>query len=118
MLSLLPLILMAVIVMGLSYLYWDLAVDQVRTWMDITSVMGWASTWLERMGLMNLKAVLPPLVIIFAVTPFVMIMALVAVSFMITPALFQIADFHTWTESWAVPCCKVWDGLCCPSLCP
>ena len=54
MLSLLPLILMAVIVMGLGYLYWDFAVDQVRTWMDITSVMGRASTWLERMGLMNL----------------------------------------------------------------
>jgi hypothetical protein len=39
------------------------------------------------MGLMNLKAVFAPLVIIFAVTPLVMIMALVAVSFMITPAL-------------------------------
>jgi MFS family permease len=87
MLSLLPLILMAVIVMGLGSLYWELAVNQVRTWMDVSSVMGWASTWLERMGLMNLKAVFAPLVIIFAVTPLVMIMALVAVSFMITPAL-------------------------------
>jgi hypothetical protein len=86
-LSLLPLILMAVIVMGLGSLYWELAVNQVRTWMDVSSVMGWASTWLERMGLMNLKAVFAPLVIIFAVTPLVMIMALVAVSFMITPAL-------------------------------
>jgi MFS family permease len=86
-LSLLPLILMAVIVMGLGAMYWDLAVNQVRMWMDATSVMGWASTWLERMGLLNLKAVLAPLFIIFAVTPLVMIMALVAVSFMITPAL-------------------------------
>lgn len=91
-LSLLPLILMAVIVMGLGAMYWELAVNQVRMWMDATSVMGWASTWLERMGLLNLKAVLAPLFIIFAVTPLVMIMALVAVSFMITPALVSLVS--------------------------
>jgi hypothetical protein len=91
-LSLLPLILMAVIVMGLGAMYWELAVNQVRLWMDATSVMGWASTWLERMGLLNLKAVLAPLFIIFAVTPLVMIMALVAVSFMITPALVSLVS--------------------------
>jgi hypothetical protein len=91
-LSLLPLILMAVIVMGLGAVYWELAVNQVRMWMDATSVMGWASTWLERMGLLNLKAVLAPLFIIFAVTPLVMIMALVAVSFMITPALVNLVS--------------------------
>ena len=67
-LSLLPLILMAVIVMGLGAMYWELAVNQVRLWLDATSVMGWASTWLERMGLLNLKAVLAPLFIIFAVS--------------------------------------------------
>jgi hypothetical protein len=87
MLSLLPLILMLVIVLGLGALYWELAVNQVRIWMDATSVMAWAWTWLERMGLMNLKAVVAPLVIILAVTPLVMIMVLVAVSFMMTPAL-------------------------------
>ncbi len=89
-LSLLPLILMVVIVMGLGALYWELAVSQVRAWIDASSVMGWASTWLERMGLLNLKAVIAPLIIIFAVTPLVMIMSLVAVSFMITPALVNL----------------------------
>ena len=33
-LSLLPLILMAVIVMGLGAMYWELAVSQVRAWID------------------------------------------------------------------------------------
>jgi hypothetical protein len=91
-LSLLPLILMAVIVMGLGAMYWELAVNQVRAWIDASSVMGWASTWLERMGLLNLKAVIAPLIIIFAVTPLVMIMSLVAVSFMITPALVNLVS--------------------------
>ena len=87
MLSLLPLILMAVIVTGLGAMYWDLAVDTVRTGMEAGPVMGWAWTWLERVGLLNLKTVLAPLVIILAVTPVVMIMSLLAVSFMMTPAL-------------------------------
>lgn len=91
-LSLLPLLLMAVIVMGLGALYWELAVDQVRIWMETASFMGWAWTWLERMGLMNLKSVVAPLVIILAVTPLVMIMVLVAVSFMMTPALVSMVS--------------------------
>ena len=89
-LSLLPLILMAVIVTGLGALYWDVALNHVRTWMEVSPVLAWGSTWLERMGLLNLKAVIAPLVIILAVTPVVMIMSLLAVSFMMTPALVNL----------------------------
>jgi hypothetical protein len=90
MLSLLPLILMAVIVTGLGALYWEQALSAVRTGMEAGPVMSWAWTWLERVGLMNLKAVLAPLVIILAVTPVVMVMSLLAVSFMMTPALVSL----------------------------
>lgn len=86
-LSVLPLILMMVIVLGLGSLYWELALDQVRMWMDASNLMGWAWAWLERMGLMNMKAVVASLVIILAITPLVMIMVLFAVSLMMTPAL-------------------------------
>ena len=90
MLSLLPLILMAVIVTGLGAMYWEEAVNTVRTGLEDSAALGWAWTWLERVGLMNLKAVLAPLVIILVVTPVVMIMSLLAVSFMMTPALVNL----------------------------
>jgi len=90
MLSLLPLILMAVIVTGLGFMYWDLAVDTVRTGMEGSPALGWAWTWLERVGLLSLKTVLAPFVIILAVTPVVMIMSLLAVSFTMTPALVSL----------------------------
>ena len=90
MLSLLPLILMAVIVTGLGAMYWEQALSAVRTGKEAGPVMSWAWTWLERVGLMNLKAVLAPLVIILAVTPLVMVMSLLAVSFMMTPALVSL----------------------------
>jgi hypothetical protein len=86
-LSLIPLLLMVVIVMGLGALYWDSALESVRDWMDVSSTLGWAWIWLERVGLLNLKSVVAPLVIIVAVTPLVVVMSLLAVSFMMTPAL-------------------------------
>jgi hypothetical protein len=89
-LSLLPLILMAVIVLGLGALYWDLALNGVRTWMESSSAMGWAWAWLERVGLISLRSVVAPLIIIMAVTPLVVVMSLLAVSFMMTPALVNV----------------------------
>lgn len=92
-LSLVPLILMMVIVMGLGALYWDAALQSVRVWMDASSTLDWAWLWLERMGLMSLKSVVPPLLLIVAVTPLVVVMSLLAVSFMMTPALVNmVAD--------------------------
>jgi hypothetical protein len=92
-LSLVPLALMMVIVLGLGALYWDAALQNVRLWMDASSTWDWAWIWLERVGLMSLKSVVPPLLIIFAVTPVVVVMSLLAVSFMMTPALVNmVAD--------------------------
>jgi len=89
-LSLVPLILMMVIVMGLGALYWDAALQSVRVWMEASSTLDWAWIWLERVGLMSLKSVVPPLLLIVAVTPLVVVMSLLAVSFMMTPALVSL----------------------------
>jgi hypothetical protein len=64
--------------------------ESIRTWIDASSAMNWAWVWLERVGLMSLKAVVAPLIIIVAVTPLVVVMSLLAVSFMMTPALVNL----------------------------
>jgi len=110
-LSLLPLILMAAIVTGLGALYWDLAVSSVRTWLELSPVLGWGSTWLERMGLLNLKAVLAPLVIIVAVTPVVMIMSLLAVSLMMTPTLVSMVGSRRFPQLALKHGGSIWQGL-------
>ena len=89
-LTLLPLLLMLIIVMGLGMVYWDAALESIRNWIDASSAMNWAWVWLERVGLMSLKAVVAPLIIIVAVTPLVVVMSLLAVSFMMTPALVNL----------------------------
>jgi hypothetical protein len=89
-LTLLPLLLMLVIVMGLGAVYWDAALESIRTWIDASTAMNWAWLWLERVGLMSLKAVVAPLIVVVAVTPLVVVMSLLAVSFMMTPALVNL----------------------------
>lgn len=89
-LSLLPLILMAITVLGLGFLYWEAALQWVRSLLEANSLWSWAWGWLDYVGLRNLKSVVAPLVVIFSITPLVVVMALLAVSFMMTPALVNL----------------------------
>jgi hypothetical protein len=89
-LSLLPLLLIVVVSWGLGYLYWDLAVNWVRTWLDASTWLEVVWRWIEGVGLPDLKTVVAPLLVIFSVTPLVVVASLLAVSFLMTPALTRL----------------------------
>jgi hypothetical protein len=89
-LSLLPLVLIVALSWGLGYLYWDLAVTWVRAWLDASSWLDVVWRWIEGIGLPDLKTVVAPLLVIFAVTPLVVVSSLLAVSFLMTPALTRL----------------------------
>jgi hypothetical protein len=86
-LSLLPLVLMVALSWLLGYLYWDAAIALVRTGLDASSWLDTVWRWLEGVGLPDLKAVVAPLVVIFLITPLVVVVCLVLVSWLMTPAL-------------------------------
>lgn len=86
-LSLLPLVLMGGLSLGLGYLYWDNALETVRLWLDASTLIGSISAWLQSMGLGNLKSALAPLIVIFAVTPLIVVLSLLVVALLMTPAL-------------------------------
>ena len=46
-LSFLPLVLMVALALGLGYLYWDLALDQVRTGLESVVAIRTLLDWLE-----------------------------------------------------------------------
>ncbi|MFT3665915.1 EI24 domain-containing protein [Piscinibacter sp.] len=89
-LSVLPLVLMVVVSLGLGYLYWDRTVDLVNAtlqgWPFVTSFF----TWLEGFGLGGFRSVLAPLIIVFLATPLIVVMALLAVSVLMTPAMLHL----------------------------
>ncbi len=86
-LSVLPLLLMAGLALGIGYLYWDLALDWVRAYVDASSLVSSFSDWLQGFGLAGLKSVLVPLIVIFSITPLIVMMSLLMVGVMMAPAL-------------------------------
>jgi len=86
-LSILPLILMTGLSLGLGYLYWDLALDWVRAALEASTLISSVSGWLQSLGLGGLKAVLVPLVVIFTVTPLIVVVSLLVVALLMAPAL-------------------------------
>ena len=86
-LSVLPLFLMVVLAWGASYWFWDLAVATVRGWIFESSLFAMVWQWFEVFGVGDLKSVIAPLVVIFGVTPLVVVLSLLAVSILMTPAL-------------------------------
>jgi hypothetical protein len=86
-LSFLPLVLMVALALGLGYYFWDAALEQVRVSLDSLTLVNSLWVWLQNMGAGRLKLVLAPLIVIFAVTPLIVVVSLLTVSLLMTPAL-------------------------------
>jgi hypothetical protein len=86
-LSFLPLVLIVALSLGLGYLYWQPAIDGVRAVLESSDLFSSFATWLQGMGLGNLLAVLAPLIVIFAVTPVIVLLSLIIVAVAMTPSL-------------------------------
>lgn len=89
-LSVFPLVLIVALSWLLGYWYWDIAVTWVRGWLDASSWLAVVWRWLEGIGLPDLKTVVAPLLVIFSVTPLVVVASLLAVSFLMTPSLTRL----------------------------
>ncbi|MCF8210166.1 MAG: EI24 domain-containing protein [Rhodoferax sp.] len=89
-LSLLPLGLVIGLTVGLGYFFWDPALDLVRSALDASSLLNSAWTWLEGMGMGQLKTVLAPLIVIFAVTPLIVVATLLLVAILMTPLVVDL----------------------------
>lgn len=89
-LSLLPLVLMVTAALGLGYLFWDAALDGVNQTLDSWELLTAFFQWLERFGLAGLKAALAPLIVVFLATPVIVIVALLVVATLMTPAMLSL----------------------------
>lgn len=89
-LSFLPLILMVVLTLGLGYWYWEAALEMVRGWLEATPIIKTLLDWMERIGAGAMKPVLAPLIVIFAVTPLIVVVSLLVVALLMAPALVSL----------------------------
>ena len=86
-LSLAPLVLAAGGAALLGYFYWDAAVAGVRTTFESWSVAATTLGWLDGIGWGGLRSVLGPLVVVALSVPVIVVVSLLLVSLLMTPAL-------------------------------
>ena len=89
-LSLLPLAMLLVLSVSWGYFYWTPTQDWVRDMLASWQLLQGMMDWLQDNGAGELQAVMVPLVVIFAITPILVVISLLAVSFMMTPALVDL----------------------------
>ncbi len=89
-LSLLPLAMLLVLSVSWGYFYWSPTQDWVRDMLASWQVLQGMLDWLQDKGAGELQAVVIPLVVIFAITPILVVISLLAVSLMMTPALVDL----------------------------
>ena len=86
-LSVLPLIIMAVLSLGLGYFFWDAAVDGVRGQLESFEMVSSMVRWLEGIGLSNLRVVLAPVLLLFLAIPVIVVVSLLFVAVFMTPTM-------------------------------
>ncbi len=89
-LSLLPLVMLLAVTLSLGYFYWQPMQDWVRGMLDSWQMLQSMMDWLQARGAGGLQGVMVQLVIIFAITPVLVIASLLAVSLMMSPALVHL----------------------------
>ena len=86
-LSFLPLVMMVALALGVGYYFWEGALDWVRGVLEASSLVNNVWSWLQSVGAGSLKMVLAPLIVIFAVTPLIVVLSLLLVAVLMAPAL-------------------------------
>jgi len=89
-LSLLPLGLMILLASVLGYFYWDAAVVWTRGALDAWPLLASFWSWIGRLFSSDVKAMLAPLVVVFAAPPVVVLLPLLIVAGFMAPALTKL----------------------------
>ncbi|MDH5856011.1 EI24 domain-containing protein [Lampropedia aestuarii] len=86
-LSFLPLLLIVVAALVLGYFYWGAAVMTVTDWMHASVIWTWVDGRLSELGAQNVTAIFAPLLVVLLVSPILVILSLLLVTMLMTPAM-------------------------------
>ena len=89
-LSVLPLVIMVAISLGLGYFFWNDAVEAIRSQISNYELVNSMVRWLETLGLSSLRMVLAPALLLFLAIPVIVIVSLLFVAILMTPAMVSL----------------------------
>jgi hypothetical protein len=110
-LSLLPLLLAAVALGGLTWWGWSDGVAAVRHLLDAWGLSHTMLQWLDRAGLGSLRTALAPLLLTLLVVPLVLMACLLLVAGLMTPALVRMVRARRFASLAAVQPTPWWQSL-------
>lgn len=91
-LSIIPLVLMVVLSAIMVYFFWDPAVAGVQAWLGEQALLESLMNWLASVGAGNLRSVVAPLLLLVLTLPLIIILALLAVAWLMTPAIVSLVS--------------------------
>lgn len=86
-LSAVPLLLIALLALVLQHFYWDSAVQGMTSLLDDSTLLASMLSWLASWGVLNVMDWLAPLMVVLLASPVLVVVSLLAVAFLMTPAL-------------------------------
>lgn len=86
-LSIMPLVLMVAVSGALIYFFWEPSIQGVQTWLSEFALMESMMRWLGSVGADNLRSVVAPLLVLMLTLPVIIILSLLAVAWLVTPAI-------------------------------
>jgi hypothetical protein len=89
-LSFVPLLLLAALALTLSWLFWDGAVQGLQGWLADWALLESLSRWVDGATLGQLRAMVAPLLLLMLSLPVLVVLALLLVSWLVTPAVVQL----------------------------
>jgi hypothetical protein len=89
-LSFFPLLLVGGLAFGLSWFYWEPAIDSVRQSLEAWELVNPLFRWLDSIGAAGFRAFLPPLIVVLVATPVIVVLSLLAVQVAMTPAMVSL----------------------------
>lgn len=89
-LSFLPLLLLALVSAALFWWLWEPAVAGVQFWLSGWALMESLFRWLDSVAMGHLRAVVAPLIVLLLLLPVVIVLALLAVAWLVTPAVVNL----------------------------
>jgi Etoposide-induced protein 2.4 (EI24) len=109
-LSLLPLFIAAALSIGLGYFYWEAAVANVRATLEAWSWVATLLAWLDTVGAGGLRSVMAPLVILALVVPVIVVLSLLLVALLMTPAIVNLVAARRFTTLERLHGAGMWQG--------
>ena len=97
-LSVLPLLITGGLAAGLGYYFWEAALVQVRETLEGWAVLSTVMHWLDSVGAGGFKNVLAPLVVVALSIPVIVVVSLLLVAMLMTPAIVNLVAVRRFSQ--------------------